>query len=251
MELTIFDIIAVTVIGLFAFLGFRKGLVAEVFKILGVVIGIVLALQYMAKGAVMIHSFAQLDPRIEKVLAFIAILLITIMVFIYLAKIAKLIFKMALMGWLDRGGGLLFGGLKGALIISSFLPLFLILPDSIAFVKETRNDSIIYKYLQGFAPKVYDSIAMIVPGSESFADKLKSVIPSGGSLSKISAGEVDLESLNMIQQFMGSEDSEMLQELQKQLGDMKIEDMNLNTAQPKEIQDILDKYTKDKKKKKR
>ncbi len=251
MDLTVFDIIAVAVIGLFAFLGFRKGLVSEVFKILGVVTGIILAIQNIEKGAAVIHGMAKLDPRIEKVLAFIAILLVTIIVFIFLAKVAKTIFKMALMGWLDRSGGLAFGGLKGALIISAVLPLFAFLPDKIDFVKETKRDSIIYKYLNGFAPKVYDTIGQMIPGSKSFADQFKDAFPSAGALDKLNSGDFEIDDLNMIQNFMGDENSEMLKTLQKQLGDMDVQQMDLKTASPKEVEELLEKYTKDGDKKKR
>ncbi len=253
MELTVFDIVAFAVIGLFAFLGLRKGMITEVFKILGIVIGLVLAIKYLAQGAAIIHSFAKLDPRIEKVLAFIVILLITIVVFTLFAKLTKSIFKMALMGWLDRSGGLAFGGLKGALIISSLLPLFAFLPDNIQFVKETKQDSVIYKYLRGFAPKIYNTIGQLIPGSQSFADQIKDVIPSSGTLGKLQSGDFEIDDLNMIQNFMGDEDSEMLKTLQEQLGDVDIQQMDLNTASPKEVQEMLDKYTKeaDKKKKKK
>ena len=261
MNLTVFDIAALAVIAVFAFIGLRKGLIAEVFKILGIIVGITLALQYTSQVAAIVHNFAALGPKVEKALAFVLVLLLTIAVFIYLARIAKAIFRVALMGWLDKSGGLLIGGFKGALIISAFLPLFAFLPNSIDFVKETKLDSIIYKYLQGFAPKVYDTIGKAIPGSESFAAKIKDAFPTAGTFDKIKAGEIDQDQINMFQQFMGSEESAMLKELQKQLGDdakiedIKFDDLNNDIGDKEKAQKILDQYQvrsdKDKKKSKK
>lgn len=261
MNLTVFDIAALAVIGVFAFIGLRKGLIAEVFKILGIIVGITLALQYTSRVAAVIHNFATLGPKVEKALAFVLILLLTIAVFIYLARIAKVLFRVALMGWIDKSAGLLLGGLKGALIISAFLPLFAFLPNSIAFVNDTKRDSIIFKHLQTFAPVVYDTIGKAIPGSESFAAKLKDAFPSAGTFDKMRTGQIDQDQINMFQKFMGSDESAILKELQKQLGDnakiedIKFNDINLDIGDKEKAQKILDQYQagsdKDKKKSKR
>ncbi len=258
MDLTVFDVIAVAVVGVFALLGLRKGLISEVFKILGIVVGITLALQYINPMAKIIHSFAATTEQVEKVIAFILILVFTMVVFIYLARVAKLVFKVALMGWLDKGGGLLFGGLKGALILSAFLPLFAFLPDKIDFIKETKKKSTAYKYLQGFAPAVYDTIAKTIPGADNFASKIKNAFPAAGSFDKLSKGEVDPDQLNVMQNFMGSDESALLKELQKNLGDdveiqdMRMKDIDLNSSDRKKLDKMLKDYKKkDQRKKKR
>ncbi len=246
MNLTVFDIVALAVIGVFAFIGLRKGLISEVLKILGIVVGITLALHYTSRVAAVLHNFASLGPKVEKVLAFILVLLLTIAAFIYLARIAKAIFRVAMMGWLDKSGGLLVGGLKGALIISAFLPLFAFLPSSIDFVKETKRHSIVYKYLQGFAPKVYDTIGKAIPGSESFAAKIKDAFPTTGTLNELKTGQIDEQQINMFQKFMGSDESAMLKELQNQLGDdakvedLKFEDLNLSADDQAKVKKMLE-----------
>ena len=73
-----------------------------------------------------------------------------------------------MISWLDNAGGVLFGGLKAAIIISSLLPLFMFLPQSFKFVQDTRENSIVFRYLQGFAPQVYQYLLENVPGAESF-----------------------------------------------------------------------------------
>ena len=255
MDITVFDIIAISVIGVFAFLGFRKGLIAEVLKIMGIIVGITLALQYVNRVAAVIHNFAALGEKVEKTLAFVLILLLTIAVFIYLARIAKVIFNFALMGWLDKSGGLLLGSIKGALIISAFLPLFMFLPDSISFVKETKHNSAIYKNLQGFAPQVYNSIAKLIPGSDNFATKIQDAFPTAGTFNKLSKGNIDPAQINMFQQFMGTDESAMLKELQKQLGDdFKVEDinfdnLNMGAGDKDKLQKLLDKTEAESKKK--
>lgn len=217
MSVSTFDIVALAAIGFFAFNGFRKGLIIEVFKILGVITGLLLAMQYMRAAAALLHSLFPLTQQVENVIGFILIFILTMVVFMTLARFVKYVFKVVLMGWLDRSGGILLGGIKGALIVSAFLPLLLFLPDTIAFVKDTREHSLAYRYLRGFAPRVYDTLGQVIPGSKSFTEKIMDSLPAAKSLGNLGSGQVDTQALNQAKQVLGTEESALLEEVQSQL----------------------------------
>jgi len=229
-----FDIVALVVIGFFAFNGLRKGLITELFKIIGVVAGLILGLQTIPSSSGLIHQIYPIGANGEKALGFILVFIGVMLLSFIIASFVKKIMKLVLLGWLDHSGGTLLGGIKGALIISSLMPLLAIMPDSVPHVKEIRRQSLAYHYLNGFAPQVYNVLGRIFPGSKSFAAKLKESFPSMGSLTKmsgVSGTEAQEESLKQIQQFMGGTENPTMDVLKKQLEEIDPNDYDLQKAQ--------------------
>lgn len=246
--MTALDIVAAGVIAFFAFSGFRKGLIAEIMKLVGVILGLVLGLHFMEPVGRIIHGFIPLQPAAENALGFLGVLVATIIVTLMISNRVRSVAKMAMLGWLDRSGGIVFGGLKGALIISAVLPLLLILPDKITFVKDSRDHSLTFKYLNGFAPKVYDSIARVIPGSKSFATQLQDSFPSLGSMGSMFGGE-NVNAVKQLQNFMGSEESATLKNLQEKMKDVEgmesLEDLDMGSMTPEQARKILENATGD------
>jgi membrane protein required for colicin V production len=240
MTFTMFDIIAIIVIIFFALNGFRKGLIIEIFKLTGIIVGFVIALQYIDKSSLLIHSYFPLDEKIEKALGFIFIFIFTLIIFILFGKFTKFILKIALMGWLDRTGGFLFGGFKGILIASAILSIICVLPDSVLFVKNTKNNSILSPYIQNLSPKIYNTISAIFPESKSFTDKIKELIPDSSMFT-------DLESkkknglLDKINDLSKTNDKEMLKDIKNQFKNLK-DNESFNMKKLDEAKDMINKY---------
>lgn len=244
--MSVFDIVAGGIIGFFAFNGLRKGLISELFKILGVIAGLIIGLQTISISAAFVHQFISIGTNGEKALGFILVFIGIMLISLIVAHFVKNIFKWVMLGWLDRSGGTLLGGVKGALIISSVIPLLSILPDSIPQVKEIRRNSLAYQYLNGFAPKVYNTVGTLIPGSKSFAAKLKESFPSMKSLTKISgpAGTGAQEaSMKQIQGLLGGNDNPTLDAVKKQLEDIggmeNLEETNLKNFDLQKAQEFI------------
>jgi membrane protein required for colicin V production len=114
------DISILTVVALFAFLGFRSGLIKEVVSIVAVLGGIIGGVMfYDLAGGLFIRYDLVKNKSIASVGGFIVIMLCVYVVIQLLGLgLAKIMGALQL-NWLDRVGGGAFGVVKGAII--SFL----------------------------------------------------------------------------------------------------------------------------------
>lgn len=115
--LNLLDIIIIAIIAVSGVIGFFRGFVREIMSLIGWIVSAWLAWQY---AAVLAPSFESLldSPDVRKAAAFVSIFLVSLVIFALLSYlISKLMSKSALKGT-DRTLGLLFGVLRGAVIIA-------------------------------------------------------------------------------------------------------------------------------------
>lgn len=259
MNYTIFDSIAIVVIIFFAYKGYKKGLITETFKILGVVVGMMLAFRLTTRAAAWVASVYPRAKGADKILGFVLVFLITLIIFMIIAKFVKYFLKEILAEWLDKPGGALFGGIKGLLIITVFLPIFLFLPDSIPLAKNTRENSFIFKHFQGVAPKIYDSVLKILPNSKSFNEILEDSFSGIGGSTDYGKGLFDQETLKQLQNLnkdplQDQDVQSTLEKYQKQLSGYpkkvgqtdlnQLKNLNKGELHHKAVQSALEKYQK-------
>jgi membrane protein required for colicin V production len=150
-----FDIIVLSVIGIVTLIGLWKGMMKQLFGLLGVIAGYVLAMRFYQPGSKFLTS---LHPTTARALSFIALFLACILMAHLLGWGAGRIFAISKLGFLNRIGGGLLGFLKGCIIVSvavMVLTAFLsadsslfkksstikyILPVTAALTKVTRGD---------------------------------------------------------------------------------------------------------------
>lgn len=121
--LTLLDILLWAIMIAFAAKGFMKGLVREVCALLGVVAGAWAAFTYYAPLSGAIRGIIALPPPIAVAIAFILIYLILGLLFFLLGHLLTVIFKIMLLGWLNRLGGTIFGFLQGGFILCILLSI--------------------------------------------------------------------------------------------------------------------------------
>jgi membrane protein required for colicin V production len=115
--LNILDIIIIAIIALSGIIGFFRGFVREIMSLIGWVVSAWLAWHY---AGMLAPSFESLlgSPDVRKAAAFVCIFLVALVLFALLSYlISKVMSKSALKGT-DRTLGLLFGVLRGAVIIA-------------------------------------------------------------------------------------------------------------------------------------
>jgi len=134
------DIAAIILLIISAIVGLKRGLVGELFGLLGMVIGLVLARRY-CNDIYFINSLFKnsvLSTWVSFTLIFVGVILVASLIGILIHKVLKL----AAMGMLDHIGGFIFGLLKGILIIgillfllSKFTPLTKLVEKSVVASK--------------------------------------------------------------------------------------------------------------------
>ncbi|WP_457553165.1 CvpA family protein [Desulfobacula sp.] len=112
-----FDIAIIVITSFFLIRGIFKGLIGELSGIIGVMAGFYGAYTYYPLIAVYAEGWIE-TPGIRNLMAFFflfcAILIIVGLIAVLIRKLLRLVF----LGWLDRILGLVFGAVKGILIVS-------------------------------------------------------------------------------------------------------------------------------------
>jgi membrane protein required for colicin V production len=156
----IIDIAFVIIMILAIFKGFKKGLIVGIFSLLAFIIGLAAALklsvvvaEYLKDSA---GAFAKWLPLISFMLVFIAVILLVGL----LSRVIKKTVQFAMLGWLDKMGGIILYVIIYTIIFSVILffaaKLLLIQPTTI-------HDSKIYPYVSPWGPKVIDNFGKIIP----------------------------------------------------------------------------------------
>ena len=132
-----FDIIIILILGYSLVRGLFRGLVKEVSSIIGVLGGFYAAFTYYPKTAKLlsglIHNTAYLN-----ILSFLIIFCSVLIIVGLLGIIIKYLMNISFLGWVDRIGGVVFGAVKGVLIVSIlFITLTAFLPKGSAFIKNS------------------------------------------------------------------------------------------------------------------
>ena len=152
------------IILLFLIRGAIRGLFREIFGLVGVFVGFIVAVNHCeAVGNVISSEFASISPQIAKLISFaiifIGIALIGGLVGIIFHKISKY----SLVKGIEEGGGLFLGLIEGGVVCSIIL-IFLTVSPLAESVDKWRKNSVISPYLMRIGPFVYDSIVSVTPG---------------------------------------------------------------------------------------
>ena len=133
-----FDILIIVILGYSFVRGLFRGLVKELSSIIGVLGGFYAAYTYYKVLAGLLAGFIH-DTSYLNILSFLAIFCGVLIVIGVLGVIIKYLLNIAFLGWVDRIGGVVFGALKGVLIVSIlFISLTAFLPKGTAFIKNSE-----------------------------------------------------------------------------------------------------------------
>lgn len=154
------DIIAV-ILGIWAiYKGIRNGLVVGIFSFLSFIIGMAAAIKLSAFTADFIGRSTNLPQRWLPFLAFISVFILTALVVRVGAKVVEGAIKLAMLGWLNRLGGIALYLFVHLLVFS----IILFYSEKLQLIKEeTFQSSIVYAYIQPIAPWLMKMVGTILP----------------------------------------------------------------------------------------
>jgi membrane protein required for colicin V production len=109
------DILLIGIVAIFLIRGFFRGLVQEVLSLAAVILGIFLASRYQHLLVPHLEMYIKSEMTVDA-LAYVIIFLGTLVVFWLLAKLLRTALDIALLGWVDRTAGGIFGLIEGILI---------------------------------------------------------------------------------------------------------------------------------------
>ena len=115
------DILIWAVLLIFMVKGFLKGLIREVCSLFGLVAGGWAAFKYYPYLAGALSPFIRLPHHVAQSLSFVVIFLLLGLLFYLLGHLLTVVFKVMLLGGVNRVGGIFFGLLEGAFLLCMLL----------------------------------------------------------------------------------------------------------------------------------
>jgi len=156
----IIDIVVIILLVLSLFKGLKNGLVIAVFSFLAFLIGLAAALKLSAVVAAYLGAATHIGERWLPFIAFGLIFIIVVLLVRLAARALQGLLQVAMLGWLNRIGGVLFYALLYLFIFSILLfygvKLQLLKPETIA-------GSISWPYLEPLGPGLVSALAFVLP----------------------------------------------------------------------------------------
>lgn len=161
-------IIAVACIGFI--LGFKDGLIRKIIGLIGLIAGILLAIEFSQRLGKFLNPFFSNDDYLANVIAGILIFLITILIASILKRIIHPVDK------LNKFLNQLIGGILGTVQIIFFLSGIFLILDILGFPNsQIKKSSTFYPYVYNIIPK---SIDLVIGHQSKAADLIKNFIES-------------------------------------------------------------------------
>ena len=156
----VLDII-VAIILIFAVIkGYQQGLIVALFSVIAFIIGLAAAIKLSAVVAGYIGQAVKISDKWLPIVSFIVVFLIVVILVRLGAKFIQKSVEFAMLGWVNRIGGIL-------LYVGLYILIFSVLifyADQLGFIKpETKDQSVTYQYIQPWGPKIMDGIGKIIP----------------------------------------------------------------------------------------
>lgn len=122
------DWMVLALLATFALIGFFRGLLRELFTLLGVFLSLLFSILLMSPTGRILSRWIPLSERIQLIVGFLSIFLLALILFHLLFFILSRIYRIHPIGFGDRIAGFFFGLTKGGFIVFVLLFFIALLP---------------------------------------------------------------------------------------------------------------------------
>lgn len=135
--MNVFDVVIVVIVSFCLVRGLFRGFIREVSSIVAVIAGFYGAGTYYPLVEPWFNRWIQ-SPGFRNILAFFLLFFTILVVINLLAALVRYFLNIVFLGWVDRLCGMIFGGLKGVLIVAVLLiAITTLLPGNTAFISRS------------------------------------------------------------------------------------------------------------------
>lgn len=160
-----FDIIIVIPLIWGCYKGYRKGFIIEIASVVALLLAVWGGINLSKLSAVYLGSVFDISEKLMPLISFAVTFIVIVIAVFAIAKLLQKLIKMVALGFVNRLAGLIFGGLKFALILSVVLNLVNVINNQVPIVKdEMKDSSILYGPIEKLAP-------IIIPGIKNLEIK--------------------------------------------------------------------------------
>ena len=144
------------------FLGFKRGVIAELLTLIGLISAIFVSIFWYHDLSVFLIRQFKWNEALSNIVSFIIIFLLVIFCFRILETLLNRIVDMLFLSWINNLGGALFGFIRGAIIVSLLLFLVNFIPLPLE-IRVQLSDSVLAKYLLDSVMIIYNSLREWLP----------------------------------------------------------------------------------------
>ena len=165
------DIIFAVLVVLAIIKGFQRGLIVGLFSLLAIIIGLAAAIKLSTVVAGYIGKAIKISDAWLPVVSFAVVFIIVVLLVRLGANLIQKTAEIAMLGWINRLGGILF---YLAIYIVVFSVLLFYAEQIKLLQPETAKESVTYSWVRPLGPKVIDGFAYVVPFFRDMFTDLKS-----------------------------------------------------------------------------
>lgn len=134
------DIAIISILGLGCLRGLLRGLIKEAASLTALILGGWLAFNFHDQAALLLHTLV--PPVAARMIAFATLLILVGLAAHLLGNLLTRVVSLALLGWVNRVGGLLLGGFEGALVLGMVFYALLAVPLSFPLKETIRQHAL-------------------------------------------------------------------------------------------------------------
>ncbi|HEX6846898.1 MAG TPA: CvpA family protein [Chitinophagaceae bacterium] len=177
----IIDIIVAIILILAIFKGYRQGLIVALFSVVAFIVGLAAAIKLSVVAAGYIGNAVKVSDKWLPIISFAVVFLIVVILVRLGAKFIQKTAELAMLGWVNRIGGILLYAGVYILILS----VLLFYADQLGFIKPgTKTESVTYSYIRPWGPILMEGLGKIIPifkgmfeELENFFDTISKQVP--------------------------------------------------------------------------
>lgn len=154
------DIICAILIAMAVWKGYSRGLIVAVFSFIAVVVGLAAAIKLSYVAAEWMRSNTNISGEWVPLLSFIAVMLVVILLVRWIANLVEAGFKVAMLGWINKTGGIILY----VLLYMAIFSIVLFYATQMGVLKdESIQSSKTYPIIAPWGPKVMEGISAVIP----------------------------------------------------------------------------------------
>lgn len=160
--MNVIDIIILIILAWGAYRGFTQGFILQIVTFIALIIGIWAAIKFSDVMAAFLTRSMDITGKYLPVLSFILIFVLVVVIAHLIGLLLTRFFELTALGWLNRVGGIAFGILKMAFIVSVILTLQNRMKEKIKIISEKQvQTSFLYKPISSLAPAVFPHLKLL------------------------------------------------------------------------------------------
>ncbi|NJO68627.1 MAG: CvpA family protein [Bacteroidetes bacterium] len=154
--MNILDIVMIIILAWGAFRGFTQGFILQVVTFIALIIGIWASIKFSGVMAGFLTDKLDITGKYLPVLSFVLVFILVVMLAHLVGWLLTRFFELTPLGWLNRIGGIAFGILKMAFIISVLFAVQDRVKDKVKIIPDKQKEtSLLYKPVAGIAPALF------------------------------------------------------------------------------------------------